>query len=642
MTAIDLERSSPRERLLPRFIVFGVIISLVVGGLGVRLFQLQVAEAGHYATLADDNRMILQSTPSARGLIYDRNRVELVKNVPSFTVKIRPADLPFSKREAIVGRLARLLGLVTADINEAIDRNPGSRFDLVRIATDVPEATARLIAEEHLTLPGVQVDAEARREYPLGALVSQLIGYSGPVTADDLERLRDAGYLADDTIGKAGVERAYETELRGQYGVEQVERDATGRKIRVLNEVRPPMAGASLELSLDVRMQREAEKALKWAMRLAGLKRGVVIVMNPQTGEVLSMVSLPTYDNNQFARGITAKEYAKLAKNPSRPLLNHAVSEQFPPGSTYKLVAGTGALEDGKISVNERIMTKPFLTLGRGYRFWEWNRRGWGPLTIYDGFGHSSDTFFFQLAGRLGIDRLAYWAKQYGFGERTGIDLPAEARGTVPSNDWKQEVFGQSIFPGETYQAGIGQGYDTVTPIQLLNAYAALANGGKLYRPQIVRRILNADGTVQRDFEPELIRELPVKAGVLKTMRLAARRVVTIGHTYNLVDLPIIVAGKSGTAEFGLRDKQGRLPYHSWFAAFVPKKERPTATDPKGTRAVARTDSELAVLAFAYDSRTTGNVATEIVKYFLQIHYGIKKDLRNFDLLKRGNFYQGN
>ncbi len=627
---------------MPRFVVFGVIVSLVVGALGLRLFQLQVAEGGHYATLADDNRMILQSTPSSRGLIYDRNGVELVKNVPSFTVKVRPADLPFSKRESVVGRLARLLGMEMADINEAIDRNPGSRFDLVRVATDVPEATARLIAEEHLTLPGVQVDAEARREYPLGPLVSQLVGYSGPVSADDLESLRDEGYLPDDTIGRAGVERTYETELRGQYGVEQVERDAAGRKIRVLNEVRPPIAGSSLELSIDVNMQREAEKALKWAMRLAGLKRGVFIAMNPQTGEILAMVSLPTYDDNQFARGITAKEYAKLSGNASRPLLNHAISEQFPPGSTYKLVTGTGVLEDGKLGVNERVPTRPFLTLGRGYRFWEWNRQGWGPLNIYDGFGHSSDTFFFQMAGRLGIDRLAYWAKQYGFGERTGIDLPAEARGTVPSNAWKQEVFGQDIFPGETYQAGIGQGYDTATPMQLINAYAALANGGKLYQPQIVRRILNPDGTVQRDFEPKLIRELPVRSSVLKTMRLAARRVVTIGHTYNLVDLPIAIAGKSGTAEFGLRDKQGRLPYHSWFAGFVPKKPRLTADDPKGTRAVARTDSELAVLAFAYDSRTKGNVATEIVKYFLQIHYHVKKDLRNFDLLKRGNFYQGN
>jgi penicillin-binding protein 2 len=642
VTAIDLERRSPRERLLPRFVAFGVIVSIVVGALGLRLFQLQVAEGGHYATLADDNRMIIQSTPSARGLIYDRNGVELVKNVPTFTVKMRPADLPFSKREEVVGRLARLLGLESADINEAIDRNPGSRFDLVRIATDVPEATARLIAEEHLVLPGVQVDAEARREYPLGPLVSQLIGYAGPVTAEDLERLRDEGYLTDDTIGKAGVERVYETELRGQYGLEQVERDAAGRKIRVLNEVRPPEAGGSLELSLDVGIQREAEKALKWAIRLAGLKRGVVIVINPQTGEILAMVSLPTYDNNQFARGISAKEYAKLANNPDRPLLNHAISEQFPPGSTYKLVTATGALEDGKIGVNETIMTKAFLTLGRGFRFWEWNRRGWGPLTIYDGFGHSSDTFFYQVAGRLGIDRLAYWAKQFGFGERSGIDLPAEARGTVPSNDWKQEVFGQPIFPGETYQAGIGQGYDTATPIQVLNAYAALANGGKLYRPQIVRRVLNADGTVAREFEPDLIRDLPVSKSVLRTMRLASRRVVNIGHTYNLRDLPIIVAGKSGTAEFGLRDKQGRLPYHSWFAAFVPKEPRPAAGDPKGTRAVARTDSELAVLAFAYDSRTKGNVATEIVKYFIQIHYKVKRDLRNFDLLKRGNFYQGN
>ena len=617
---------------MPRFVVFGVIVSLVVGALGLRLFQLQVAEGGHYATLADDNRMILQSTPSARGLIYDRNGVELVKNVPSFTVKIRPADLPFSKRESVVGRLARLLGMEMADINEAIDRNPGSRFDLVRVATDVPEATARLIAEEHLTLPGVQVDAEARREYPLGPLVSQLVGYSGPVSADDLETLRDEGYLPDDTIGRAGVERTYETELRGQYGVEQVERDAAGRKIRVLNEVRPPIAGSSLELSIDVNMQREAEKALKWAMRLAGLKRGVFIAMNPQTGEILAMVSLPTYDDNQFARGITAKEYAKLAGNASRPLLNHAISEQFPPGSTYKLVTGTGVLEDGKLGVTERVPTRPFLTLGRGFRFWEWNRRGWGPLNIYDGFGHSSDTFFFQMAGRLGIDRLAYWAKQYGFGERTGIDLPAEARGTVPSNAWKQDVFGQDIFPGETYQAGIGQGYDTATPMQLINAYAALANGGKLYQPQIVRRVLNPDGTVQRDFEPELIRELPVRASVLKTMRLAARRVVTIGHTYNLVDLPIIIAGKSGTAEFGTKDRQGRLPFHSWFVGFTPGNPRTGSFD--------KHDSKLVVLAFAYDSRTTSNVATEIVKYFMQLHYGIKEDFRND--IKRGNFYQSN
>ena len=193
------------------------------------------------------------------------------------------------------------------------------------------------------------------------------------------------------------------------------------------------------------------------------------------------------------------------------------------------------------------------------------------------------------------------------------------------------EVFGQRIFPGETFHAGIGQGFDTVTPIQLINAYCALANGGKLLQPQVVRRVVDGDGKTVKPFRPKLIRKLPMSSDVLTTMRLAARRVVTIRHTYNLVDLPLVVAGKSGTAEFGRRDKQGRLPFHSWFAAFVPKNGD-----------VRKPDSELAVLAFAYDSRTKGNVATEIVKYFLQLHYGIKKDYRNFDLVVRDNFYRGN
>jgi len=198
------------------------------------------------------------------------------------------------------------------------------------------------------------------------------------------------------------------------------------------------------------------------------------------------------------------------------------------------------------------------------------------------------------------------------------------------------------MFPGELYQAGIGQGYDVVTPIQLINAYAALANGGKLYQPQLVREVVAPDGTVVRPFEPILVRKLHASKSVLKEMREAARAVVTFRHTYNLVDLPIIVAGKSGTAEFGTRDSKSRLPLHSWFVRFTPKNATKKASDPQGLRAIGRADSELVVLAFAYDSRTKGNVATEIVKYYLQLHYKIKKDYRNFDLLERGNFYQSN
>jgi penicillin-binding protein 2 len=638
---VDLDRRVPTSRPGIRFLVFGLAAILAIGGLTTRLFYLQIVSGGQFAALSETERTAFQAIPSSRGLIFDRTGKTLVTNVPTYVVKIRPVDLPEERRDEVVARLAALLNVDSADINAAIDGNPGSRFDLVRVASDVPETTARLISEAGDALPGVEVVVEARRQYPDGALVSQLLGYTGPVSAEQLEELKKQGYLPDDLVGKTGLEAYYEPELRGQYGTETVQRDASGRKLQVLQKVRDAKAGDSLNLTIDVTEQKLAQKALQWGMRTAGLKRGVVIVMNPQTGEVLAMVSLPTYDNNAFSRGISSKDYAKLLANPNKPLLNHAVAAHYPPGSTYKLVTGTGALTDHKITPNTRVSTRAYLKLGQT-KFWDWNHRGFGPCTIMCGFAHSSDTFFFQLAGMLGIDRLAHWAHQYGFGAPTGIDLPGEVAGIVPSNAWKEEALGASIFPGETYQAGIGQGYDVVTPIQLINAYAALANGGKLYQPQLVREVVSPEGTVVRPFAPKLIRTLKVPRSVLTTMREAARNVVLVRHTYNLVDLPIVVAGKSGTAEFGVRDRQGRLPFHSWFVAFVPKHAAKTADDPTGLKAVAREDSNLIVLAFAYDSRTKGNVATEIVKYYLQLHFGIKHDYRNFNLLQRGNFYQSN
>ena len=624
-----------------RFLIFGLAAILAIGGLTTRLFYLQIVNGGQFAEMSQGNRTAVEAIPSARGLIYDRNGVELVKNVPTFAVKIRPVDLPEERRDDVVARLAALLNMDAADINGAIDSNPGSRFDLVRIATDVPDGTARLLSEAGDALPGVEVTIEARRQYPEGTLVSQLLGYTGPVSPEQLPDLRQKGYLPDDLLGKSGLEAFYETELRGTYGSKTVEKDAAGRKIQDLQTVAQAESGDSLNLSIDTKEQALAQKALQWGMRAAGLKRGVVIVENPQTGEILAMVSLPTYDDNAFARGISGKDYAKLLADPNKPLLNHAIQAHYPPGSTYKLVTGTGALTDHKISPQTRVQTRPYLLLGKT-KFWEWNHRGWGGCTIMCGFAHSSDTFFFQLAGMLGIDRLAHWAKQYGFGAPTGIDLPGEVSGIVPSNEWKQETLGDKIYPGEVYQAGIGQGYDVVTPIQLVNAYAALANGGKLYQPQVVRDVVGPDGSVIRPFAPKLIRKLNVPRNTLKTMREAARNVVLVRHTYNLVDLPIVVAGKSGTAEFGVRDSKGRLPFHSWFVAMVPKNPAKTAADPDGLKAIGREDAQLVVLAFAYDSRTKGNAATEIVKYYLQLHFQIKHDYRNFNLLKRGNFYQSN
>ena len=362
-----------------------------------------------------------------------------------------------------------------------------------------------------------------------------------------------------------------------------------------------------------------------------------MVVLNPQTGEVLAMVSFPTYDANQFSRGITDAQFKVLLDNPHKPLINHAIGDIQPPGSTYKVVAGVGGLADKVITTTSTITSKAYVQLG-STKFWEWNKRGWGPLDIYEGFGHSSDTYFYQLTHRLGMKRLAYWAQQLGFGSPTGIDLPFEAAGLVPTDQWKMDHYGLPIYPGEVLQAGIGQGFDLATILQVANAYAAVANGGKLYQPQVVREVRGPDGTVVRPFEPKLIRTIKAPASVFTTMRQAARRVVTSRHTYNLADLPIVVAGKTGTAEFGIRDKNGVLPYSHWFVGFVPrnawKKDNPTGS-------VAKPDSQLVFAVYTYDSRTLGNVATEVSKYYLQLHFGIKHDYRLPELLKRTNFYQG-
>ena len=638
-----LQTPATHERRPLRFAVFAFAAVVMLGGLTARLFAMQLtggpaaAPAAAAAPVPAGLQIVTEPVPSTRGLIYDRSKHLLVENVPTFTVSILPADLPLSQQPQVVGSLAGLLGTSATAITTALDSASGSRFDPVTIANNVPEQTARLIAEDNLTLPGVDVTVEARRDYLDGPLFTQLLGYTGPIDATAYASLQGQGYLPDDWIGKTGLESQYESALRGTYGVQQVEKDGTGRTVRVLSTTTPPVSGDSLILTIDSKEQRYAQQALDWGLKLSGSKRGAIVVENPQTGEILAMVSEPTYDDNLFARGISNADFQKLLANPNLPLMNHAISDIQPPGSTYKLVTGSGVLADKKLGLNELVLSKPYVQVGSTL-FWEWNHLGWGPLDIKDGFAHSADTVFYQLAQRLGIDRLGYWGTQYGFGQPTGIDLPAESAGLVPTNQWKLDTLGEPIYPGEVLQAGIGQGYDLATPLQVLNAYAALANGGTLYQPQVVREIVSPDGAVVRPFTPKVIRKIAAPSWVFTTMREAARRVVSSRNTYNLVDMPIVVAGKTGTAEFGLRDKNGVLPYHNWFAGFIPKAAW-TKDNPTGD--VSKPDSQLAFCVFIYDAGTLGNTATEVAKYYLQLHYGITKDYRLPQLLQRTNFYQG-
>jgi penicillin-binding protein 2 len=387
--------------------------------------------------------------------------------------------------------------------------------------------------------------------------------------------------------------------------------------IETLNE---PVPGRNLMLTIDAETQRLATEALTWGMDVAGVSQGVTIVMNPQTGEILAMVSLPSYDNNLFAAGISPDAYNVYLTDPDRPLRNHAIADIYPPGSTYKLVTGIAALEEGVTTAGREWPTFGCFQIPgapEGECLYDWNRQGFGPLDMIDAFAKSSDTYFYQMAIGTGIDPLAEWAYELGYGARSGIRLPNEEPGIIASTEWARQQGRSGVFTGELAQAGIGQNVIAVTPLQVLNSYAALANGGRLMRPMIVRGETDATGTLIREYEPELIHEIDADPATLHTMRLGAREVITSGHAYNIrdLDLPGALSGKTGTAEFGELTDEGTLPFHSWFVAYLPS-------------AAGATDAELAVVSFNYSAVVPGNVSAEVVKYFLQLYYDLDQDLR--------------
>ncbi|MGH2446867.1 MAG: penicillin-binding protein 2 [Candidatus Limnocylindria bacterium] len=617
---LDLRRSRAR------FIAFAVGAALVLAVLGGRLFHLQVVNGEVYAARATAARTLEVPLPAPRGLVVDRAGRPVAVNVPSWTVRIRPADLPEIERARVLSRIARLIDVPAEALRSRLDAFHGSPYDLVPIARGVTRQAALLIGEEAERLPGVEVGIDPIRQYldetgaPAAELLAHVVGYTGPVTREQLPELTEQGYLRDDVIGKAGIEASFEDELRGRFGTQLVERDASGRQLRVIETLREPEPGTNLMLTVDASAQRLATRALTWGMEAAGVSQGVTIVMNPQTGEILAMVSLPSYDTNKFASAISAEDYSVYLADPDRPLRNHAISDIYPPGSTYKLVTAIAALEEGVTTAAREWPTYGCYQIPgapEGECLYDWNRQGFGPLAMVDAFAKSSDTFFYQMAVHTGIDPLAEWAYDLGYGQRSGIRLPGEEPGIIASTEWARAQGRAGVFTGELAQAGIGQNVIAVTPLQVLNSYAAVANGGRLMRPMIVKGETDASGTLVKEYEPEMIHELAADPSTLQTMRIGAREVITSGHAYNIrdLDLPGALSGKTGTAEFGELTEEGTLPFHSWFVAYLPS-------------AAGATDAELAVLSFNYSAVVPGNVSAEVVKYFLQLYYDLDQDLR--------------
>ena len=593
------ERAFVRPR---RFIAMGLAILVVFTTLTVRLYDLQITNGGHYRSLSEQNRVLRIPVTAERGSITDRNGYVLARTVPGFAVTVLPIDLTRARQPLLASQLGAIVGRDPAELMTLIDnqrvRNP---YEPVKVSgKPVSRDVALVLSERPELFPSVRVEAESIRSYVDATLYAPVLGYVGAITEDELNDLKDQGYLPTDIIGRTGLELEYENYLRGQYGWREIERDAAQREIKTL-AYSPPSTGNSVVLTIDDKLQKLLDAELRKGVEEDRFTQAVGVAMNAQNGEILAMVSIPGYDNNWFVQGITPDQMALLNGDDRHPLVNKAVGDIYPPGSTFKMVTGLSALTAGTATRNTVVNISSTVMTVSGFNFYDW--RAHGPLNFVDGYAHSSDIYFYTLAGGgpmgpgvvgVGPDNIAKYGRMLGFGERTGIDLPGEARGIMPDPAWKLATFDEEWTIGNTYHEAIGQGYVAVTPLQLLNAYAAVANGGTLYAPHLLKQVVDTKGQVVFTQAPKVTRKLDMKAEDLRTIREGARKVVTSNHA-PMPNAKLPIAGKTGTAEFGDsagKDSAGRnkLGFHNWFVSFLPQQDN---TDPT---------AQIAMAIFTYDS----------------------------------------
>jgi penicillin-binding protein 2 len=562
-----------------------LLILALFAVLGLQLVRMQIFQEEAYSQRAETNRLRILSVVPSRGLIYDRFGTPLVENVPSFSAAVVPADLPRDEQDRVLSELEPLLQVPAAEMAEEIEahRSSNDPFTPLVLKRDLSEETAFTLREMQSRLPGMEVLAEPVRRYPMGSLVAHILGYVGPVDESEYPDLRSKGYQLNDRVGKSGVEMTYESVLRGTVGKKQVEIDASGREIQTLNET-PARPGLSLALTIDLDLQQKVTEILQQAMA-DGSRNAAAVVLDVHTGEVLAMVSLPAFDNNLFSGSMTDEQLQALLDDPGHPLLNHAISEMYPPGSIFKQVTGVAALQEGVATPNTTITSHGYITVPNQYDpsiryvFRDW--AALGTLNFYGGVAMSSDVYFYYLSGGyyengqevfrgLGVENLARYARAFGLGSPTGIDLPGESPGLVPDPAWKEKTLHEPWVTGDTYNMGIGQGYVATTPLQMALVTAAIANGGDVLAPRVVKDVVDAEGNVVVPFQRTVKRHLPVDPSNLSVFREGMRQAVSWGTAKNASVSGIQVAGKTGTAEFGepLADNQHET--HAWFSGFAP------------------------------------------------------------------------
>ena len=641
---------SPVSRFLSnesalRVVLLGLLIVGIFTFFVRRLWQFQFVEGQAYREEAEEQSTALITVPASRGVIYDRTGERLVRNVPSFSVTVVPANLPDDEDEArdVLIRLAVLLDLpytgsgtegegeveATLGIREMIEEVPYvAPYRPIVLKRNVDRQEALLVAQEAGHLPGVSVEVESVRDYPYGSLVSQVLGYLLPISEEREEAYREQGYdPSTDRVGTAGIEATYEDALRGEKGEQIVEEDVLGRVRRVVEERAAPVPGDNVYLTLDLDLQKATEEFLRTGLDNAESPRGVAIAMNPQTGEILATVSLPTYDNNVFVEGVSQSDWESW-QEPHRPLINHAVSDAVPPGSVFKIVVASAALQEGVLTPRTQLRCPGKIVVpnkyypndpGQAQPFYCWNEAGHGALDIVGGLAQSCDVFFYKVGGGfeetgfagLGVERIAEYARLFGLGEPTGVELPVESGGLVPTADWKRHTYGESWSTGDTYNLSIGQGFLEVTPLQMLNAVNVIANGGTLYRPKIVHHVAAADDQTAKPFEPDVIREVPVEPEQLALVREGMESAVASGTAARRGQIEgLRIAGKTGTAQFcddimcGVGFEQ---PEHAWFAAFAPVE-----------------DPEISVIVYLYNGGEGSVAAVPVARGMLGYYFGLE------------------
>jgi penicillin-binding protein 2 len=558
-----------------RLIVAGVIVLVLMSIVLARLYVLQVVEHDHYSTLSNSNRVRLKALPPTRGLIYDRNGVVLADNLPAYRLEIIREQV-----DDLDDTLERLQQYVDISAQAIKKFRQASRrrksYESVPLLLNLSDSELARLAVNLHKFKGVEINARLTRHYPLGQHAVHALGYVGRIDVKDLNQLDEANYAGTSYIGKLGLEKFYEHELHGEVGYQRVEVNASGRTLRVLDE-QSPVSGSNLYLTIDSRLQRLAEDMFKG-------ERGALVALDPRNGEVLALVSMPNFDPNLFVNGISFKDYKTLRDPFQRPLFNRALTGQYPPGSTTKPFFGLAGLEDSVISANKKVFCGGYYQLpNEERRYRDWKKTGHGHVDLDIAITQSCDVYFYSLAYSLGIDRIAKFMKQFGFGSRTGIDSTSEQPGLMPSREWKRRARGMPWFPGETLITGIGQGALLVTPLQLASATGALAMQGKRYQPHLVKKIEFPGDAEELTVEPKVIGQYHLKKKlnwehVVRGMKHVVHGIRGTAHRI-AKDLKYKIAGKTGTAQvFGIAqdaeydaDKiKKKLHDHALFMAFAP------------------------------------------------------------------------